>query len=200
MMLVEEQKNSFGQRILSRDGRWICSPRDPVKEAAEWCRRQKLVAEDRTAVVLGGGAGHHLLQLAAENSKLKILAVELDPTTLSSTEMFLQTNGLKQERVEIIDRASAEALICTQYDIVLNFRPAWAGFENQYMALYFQLTQNSASSLARAAEKNHMPLTGQVLKEKLSEIQFSLKDLDFQESEDPAKEVKFWRVLRELID
>ena len=188
------------QRIVNRDGRWLCSPRDPVKEADDWLRRQKIYAADRAAVVLGGGACHHLLNLLQAYPQMQFRVVELDQETQVAAEKYLRSQATETLRVQWLSKSQAEQLSCRDYDIVLNFRPAWAGFEGHYMELYFRLTQNSASSLARAAAENKLPLTSQILREKTSQVDFALKDLDFVESEAAVDEVKFWRTLRELVD
>ncbi len=197
---LEEHKTTDGLRTLSRNGRCLCSPRDPQKEAEEWLSRQKIHSEDRTVVVLGLGAGYHLIALVNKFPKLALKVIDLDDEIFQTTKSWIELLRQTSPQIQCYNHESAASLSCLEYDLVLNFRPAWAGLENQYMVEYFRLTQNSASSLARAAEENRLEVTSQGLKDKISSIDFSLKDLDFVGADGGNEEVKFWRALRELIE
>ena len=119
-MIVDFKEATFN--TASRDGRLLCSPRNPIKEATDWLSRQKITIEDRSVLVLGFGAGFHVRELQRQFSNLKIHILELDSHYVNSDYVF--TNNPKSE----------------DYDAILAFRPAWAGLEEKYLKYYLQLT------------------------------------------------------------
>ncbi len=107
---------------IERNGRLLCSPRNPIKEAADWVQRQKLTMQDETVLVLGFGAGVHIKELQKQFPNLKIEICELDPVFRNSEYHF------------------ANDLLAEKYDAILAFRPAWAGYEAEYLHHYLSLT------------------------------------------------------------
>lgn len=107
---------------IERNGRLLCSPRNPAKEAQDWLQRQKLSLHDRCVLILGFGAGFHVHELQTQFPNLQIEIFEFDPDFHNSKFHFV--HDLQSEK----------------YDAILAFRPAWAGFEAQYLQLYLKLT------------------------------------------------------------
>ena len=170
-------KNPNGQLIASRDGRLLCSPRDPVREANIWIEKQKLTGSDLDIAVLGAGAGHHInaIQNLCPNARITVL--ELDEDTLN----FFQTLPISQAVKCINETTEFEHIL---FDAILSFRPSWTGYEKKYLDVYFKLTQRDI----------------------LSEASFRLKGYDFDEADKRAttqnlneEDVKLWRVLREMV-
>lgn len=108
--------------ILERNGRLLCSPRNPQKEAQDWLLRQKVNEKDRTALVLGYGAGFHVQELQKQFPHLKIEIYEMDPK-------------LRDDQFHFVQNIEAN-----NYDVILPFRPAWAGYEKEYLSHYLRLT------------------------------------------------------------
>lgn len=164
-------KNSNGQLIASRNGRLICSPRDPEREAQAWLEKQKLTAQDRRVIVLGAGICHHINAIAKKFPDIKIEALELDRETFN----FLVSK--EKDSVLTALHASANTLQNNSYDAVLSFRPAWTGYEKEYLNIYFELTQREA----------------------ISEVSFKLKGAEFEKQLPLTDDDKIWKTLRELI-
>lgn len=119
-MIAESNEVTFN--TVSRNGRLLCSPRNPVKEAVDWLKRQNITSEDRSVLVLGYGAGFHVHELKKQFPNLNIHILELD-MNYNNVDFQFVTNPNMEE-----------------YDAILSFRPAWAGMEEKYLKLYLQLT------------------------------------------------------------
>lgn len=119
--MIENTSSQKFERI-ERNGRLLCSPRNPVKEASDWVQRQKLTGYDQNVLILGFGAGFHVVELQKQFPNLKIEIYEIDPDFRNSEFSFI--SDLHSEK----------------YDAILAFRPAWAGFEAQYLQQYLHLT------------------------------------------------------------
>jgi len=191
MSRIERHETSEGEISLSRNGRWLCSPRGPLAEARNWVTRQLVQVEDKVVLILGGGAGYHATLLQEQYPRTEFRVVEIDNEIPDlGNRGTLQWLTIEQ----------ALSLGCENYNLVLNFRPAWGGIEAQYMNLYFKLTQNSPESLSVVARNMGKVLTAESLERKNLGIDFSLKDLSFHDSDSDAAEVKMWKALRELIE
>jgi hypothetical protein len=119
------------KRKVERDGRALCSRRDPVKEARDWVARQRLFPFDRTVVVLGFGAGYHLEELRRSKPELKIFVYELDPDLSSS---------ISEQGFEQLLEISSALESSLQPDVFLSFLPSWVGYEVQYEKAFEQAT------------------------------------------------------------
>jgi hypothetical protein len=131
-------------QILSRDGRLLCSPRNPVKEAIDWVDRNRTLIEAANAVaVVGIGAGHHIQFLEESYPQKKLLVFDID-----SKFSFINKN-FKSEVVLGIDadhlRAS-NAEFFGQWPVVLAFRPAFQPMERQYVHFWMKLAQRDQST------------------------------------------------------
>jgi hypothetical protein len=164
-------KNPKDQTIASRDGRLICSPRDPIAEAKSWLVSQKLNQNDKRILVLGAGVAHHIQAAAQELPNSKIDVIELD----RETHDYARKNNSYTGQVNFY--SNIEEVTGNTYDAILSFRPAWTGYEKEYLEIYLDKTDRSA----------------------LSEISFKLKNADFDENKSQDEEAKLWKTLRELI-
>jgi hypothetical protein len=164
-------KNINSQTIASRDGRLLCSPNNPFKEAKAWLKNQKLTLDDTKVLVLGAGVAHHVYELIEKFPQITIDVLELDEETnelyLKSSELLKRTSVYKNK----------EDVINKTYDAILSFRPSWVGFESEYLLIYLMMTQRDLKS----------------------ELAFKLNSLDFAENQSHLAEVKIWKTLRELI-
>jgi hypothetical protein len=192
MSSLSIQINDRGQKVISRDGRLMCSPRDPEKEAQSWMERQKIKASDSSVLVLGLGAAYHIHELRAQFPQLKIDVLELN----SDTSLALQDQFTGQNTVTLY--SSADELEQKQYDHILCFRPAWIQYESSYLEYFLRLTQKSDEAFLRAVRSEELPATASVLEKR--SIPFTLKDLNFIEADGADPEIKLWRCLRELVE
>lgn len=128
MSEIQIQQNSQSQNIVSRDGRLLCSPRNPVHEAQIWYSRQNLSNEDHNLLILGFGAGYHVQEVCRNHPKSNVFVLELDEETKSFANeyefKFISTQNLKNKN----------------FDAICPFRPAWQGFEKDYLSIFTELT------------------------------------------------------------
>jgi|GEM_PF-5256523 len=179
---------NFGTiEVPCRDGRLLCSPRNPEQEARHWLEQINLRSDDRDIVVVGLGAGHHVRILAASNPLLRVCVVELNAE--------LRQRFLPPASVRVLDPDSEIQKI----DYVVGFRPAWQAMEKDYLQVYVKLSQISRPAAQEAAEKAGLVLTAQRIQSLPDQVHFSLKALDFLEEDSAQQEVKIWRCLRELV-
>jgi len=64
---------------MKKNGKWLASSIDPVREAQQWSEAVRTTAETNvTIVVLGLGCGYHVAELLSSNPKSSLLVVECD--------------------------------------------------------------------------------------------------------------------------
>lgn len=157
-------------QILSRDGRLLCSPRNPIKEAIDWVDRNRSLIDVTNAVaVVGIGAGHHIQFLEESYPNKKILVFDIDSkysfiakTFKSEVVLGIDADHLRQQRSEFFE----------QWPVVLAFRPAFQPLERQYVHFWTKLAQRDQST-----------------KEKLL----------MGKGYESAEEAKIWLCLREFV-
>lgn len=113
--------------ILERDGRLLCSPRNPQKEAQDWLIRQKINSSDCRVLVLGFGAGYHVQELKNVFPNIRVDVLELD-------------QRLQREGFHFVKNPKHG-----EYNAILPFRPAWAGLETEYLKFFLELTGRGES-------------------------------------------------------
>jgi hypothetical protein len=131
-------------QILSRDGRLLCSPRNPVKEAIDWVDRNRSLIETTNAVaVVGVGAGHHIQFLEESYPNKKILVFDIDSKFSFMSRNFksevvlgIDADLLRTQRKDFFD----------QWPVVLAFRPAFQPMEKQYVHFWMKLAQRDQST------------------------------------------------------
>jgi hypothetical protein len=191
--LVSVYTNEHGHQVMSRSGRLLCSPRDPVREAQGWLSRQKIAASDQRILVLGLGAAYHLKELLVAYPQVQVHVLELNEETRMS-----QGEWLEQESTRVAVYSSVDALFKNNYNLILSFRPAWSQYEVPYVHALLFLTQKSDEALLQAAEAEGLAKTASLLKNR--QVPFTLKDLHFLGEDGSHTEIKVWRCLRELVE
>jgi hypothetical protein len=191
--VVSVYTNEHGHEVMSRGGRLLCSPRDPVREAQGWVSRQKIAVLDRHVLVLGLGAAYHLKELLVACPQAQIHVLELNEETIVS-----QSAWLEQESARIAVYSSAEILFKNNYNLILSFRPAWSNYEVPYVHALLFLTQKSDEALLQAAEAEGLAKTASLLRNR--QVPFTLTDLHFLGEDGSHTEIKVWRCLRELVE
>jgi hypothetical protein len=104
LISVEVARN--GSRVLKKNGRFLGSSIDPVREAATWTNKALAQAGARDAfVILGLGSGHHVAELLARRPNAPLIVVENDKDILSEalkicpqikrSQVVLETDVLK---------------------------------------------------------------------------------------------------------
>ena len=172
MSEVHSLEEFVGQLPPSRQGRLLCSPRDPQREAQRWLERITIRPDVEHLLLLGLGAGHQLLALHKAHPEKKITVFESNkalvemfqrqswshphPHPHSHSQLQVQVQLLTFESLS--EWASRPHQPQSQFNYqVLSFRPAWALQEHIYMDAYFYLTGRSETELQRqkAALQNH---------------------------------------------
>ncbi len=177
MNRIEWQINNHGDFVLLRDGKWLCSPREPWKEGLSWAQTQKIESFDKEIVVLGVGAGYHVRALnetlkaapwvvgAGRICNFHITCFELDPELIS----FWKGHDYQRFGFGIYPEAELDILESKKADLVLCFRPSWSGLEKKYMSVYVHL------------------------------IERVIKELNLNSSNGRDQKFKIWKALGELI-
>lgn len=127
-----------------RQGRLLCSPRDPDQEAARWISKQPLVTSDSHIVVLGFGAGFHIKSLRREYRALPMTVFESEQEIVE-----LATNQASTVDVQHLSSDNLARFVMQTRNpiLVLCFRPSWALREHLYMDAFLFLTARSESHL-----------------------------------------------------
>lgn len=126
-----------GMALPFRDGRSLCSVRDPLKEAKAWAQRASLTA--RTIFILGHGAGLHVEQLSHLAGARRLISIDFDRELKPEILLSPEESG----------NVIWQSLLCEHMEPgfqVLSFRPAWAGRENAFQRLEdFMLGRGTAT-------------------------------------------------------
>ena len=113
---------------LMRQGRPLCSRRDPVKEARDWLASLRILTSDKKVAVLGFGAGFHVRILQSEFPFLEVGILEFD-------------EQIQHQNPSFNFRSFQDLVNDSQIDMFLPFRPCWVGFEAKYQKSLMSLTQ-----------------------------------------------------------
>jgi hypothetical protein len=173
-----------GLVVPAVDGKPMCSSRDPEREAAQWLFSiENLIQPGSTVLVLGLGAGFHVRALLRKFPNTSVEVLELNPEIAAMHPQFAK-------------------LICTSCDnwseinterIILEFRPAWIGYESQYAQIQAELLHQTSHAFSMASKNAGLSFTA-------GAKDFQIKGLDWIFApENQSQEVKIWRALRELI-
>lgn len=181
--------------IITRRGLRLCSHRDPVREAQTWVRSLK-ESSGGAWIVLGIGAGYHLLELRKQNPQSLILAVDFDIATIKSIDSNFQTHILDPA----FDSSQVfEALIIPVLALgfrVISFRPSWAGLETHFARIENLL-------LGRHGECNPLIASDAGLKKSFfsvpENLEINIKSMTQDEPLQPSVRWRRLRALRELI-
>jgi hypothetical protein len=180
-----------GMIVPSKEGRLYCSRRDPVKESEKWYQdNERAIQSARQILVLGLGAGFHLLHFSPEQ---EIYVLELDQELI---DLFLSRELPIKPKIHFV--SSGAALDAT----VLEFRPAWLGKEDLYESLSLQFRNLTAASLRQMAEKKDLWVLAEALQApSLPEnLELTVKEIaNLFPLENQTQEAKIWRALRELV-
>lgn len=189
--LIRNIQIENGMVLPALEGRLFCSRRDPVKESEVWYQsNQRAIESAGPLVVLGLGAGFHLLQIDPDRD---VYVIELRPELI---EIFERRDLPVKPRIHFV--GSDFELEAT----VLEFRPAWMGIEEKYQALSRRLRAADGGSLQLMAEKKDLWVLSEVLNSSPwpKPMELSVKEITkLFPLENQTQEAKIWRALRELV-
>ena len=115
---------------LQRNGKFLCSSRDPIKEAKAWLQTYAhQLAKADTVVVIGCGAGFHLTELLNTYPKIVVEIIELEVALFEQwkkTDLRFQN----QQQVGLVQFSTAS--VCK---LILEFKPSWVDYEKEYQSI-----------------------------------------------------------------
>jgi hypothetical protein len=176
-----------GVAIPSLDGVVFCASRDPISEAQKWFKAiERSCEQHEEIVVLGLGAGFHLLPLLQLNKKIYVYEIQ---------SQLVHAWPLKEKIQFIPEDFQTQAL-------VLEFRPSWSGNEKKYTEISRRLRGNEALGLKRQAEMKDLWILAQALETSLipENLEISIKEIvGMIPIDNQSEEARMWRALRELV-
>lgn len=180
-----------GMIVPSLEGRLFCSRRDPVRESEAWfSNHSRLISDAESVLVLGLGAGFHLMQFERQR-KVHVLELRLE-----LIDLFLQRNLPCKPQIEFV------SVDTTLEATVLEFRPAWLGFEKEYTAVSGALRGVRKSRLVQVAERKDLWILAEALRNSPwpENMDLSVKEIEAAFAiENQTEEAKLWRALKELV-
>ncbi len=76
---ITTEKARSGHAVMKKNGKWLASSIDPVREAQQWSDTVRIsVEETETIIVLGLGCGYHVVELLKICPKSYLLIIECD--------------------------------------------------------------------------------------------------------------------------
>jgi hypothetical protein len=195
MFTIKYTNSRTGLLVPSINGNYLCSQVDPIREACRWLAIQSLQRHDMV-VVMGLGAGYHVLELAKAFPLKQIIAFELfdeliiqfarfggQPPNLSVTHFDSPESLLKEKLFEdmAINRIK-----------VVSFLPACQPALPAYQKMVQVVAGRTPDAFLRVSEIRGLP------KARLEQVKvdhmFSVKDICVHT---PNSQV--WLLLRELV-
>jgi hypothetical protein len=159
-------------RILTYEGRQLCSARDPLKEAKAWCDLvlapeglRRGTFEPSHYWVIGLGAGFHIAELAQRRSDSVISVVEWRPNLLESFTSW--GNGLRGQ-VLVENVQSAEDIFQTksfqiyglQFSSIFRYVPCLQGSELWSRTIESHLLGQSFEGFSRISQLMDIAVPG----------------------------------------
>jgi len=190
-----------GHLLPREDGQPLCSARF-AEEAALWVGKQDLAAA--TAVIVGLGAGFHVVEWLKVNTSSRAIVIEPRPALVRP---FLNANADIADRVDIHVIDSVEGLI--DHEVmsevadglppVLLFRPAFGSRGDLLEKFFATLTGRNRAGLAYFMRRFGMPADAEIADDGRL---LTIRDLGFVVDSAPEKTpyANAVRVLRELVN
>ncbi|GIL16783.1 MAG: hypothetical protein BroJett040_05340 [Oligoflexia bacterium] len=178
--------------VATREGRILCSPRDPLREAQRWIERQSRVQSKLPVIIVGIGAGFHVSEFAKQNPETQVYAFDLDPKMIENYQNNFQLY-LNLRLIGPNDLGSGLPV----FPYVFAFRAAWQGLESEFLSVYCLLkAETKESFLAQARDLGIQTVVNFKSQEAIT-IKSVGALLEGQSCE--QEEVKIWKCLRELV-
>ena len=200
-----------GQPVIQKNGRWLASSFDPVREAQAWAKKASLgVKHGESIFILGLGSGYHVAELAKLRSE-PFLVFENDELL---TEQALEICPEIRERSIIVDGDWTKLLENDTVRDQINgvYHIAKYGPSCQMSPEYFAQVENlliGRDPLTFLLQLKARPgIWGILDGEKVRSLgsaqsndPISIKTLQklFAENANGSKERQMWRVLEELV-
>lgn len=152
---------------FKRDGRFLHSQKDPLREAGLWVAGRPSLSKG-IVFVLGLGAGYHLREWHRQHPQLSLVACDFDDelfqaakiNPLSSFAQILNlpagVHGLKlaSSSAGQLDLDQNRLLLLDQGYSVVRFRPAWVGLEKEFAQIEDDLLDRSIDRIRMDLQVN----------------------------------------------
>lgn len=210
MTSIEKDVARSGHEVLKKDGRWLASSVDPIREAQQWAAqaaKQMDSTSSETAIVLGIGCGYHVAELASLRPRGTVLTIDCDGGLYKSALSFLPT--LKAEKIvvesdwlKLIDYSEVRDAVGGPYR-VFKHAPS-CQLEPDFFAAVerFLLGRDKLSFLVLLkARPEILALFDSDLLGGLEDEAISIKTLQkiFSSKSGANRERRLWKVLEELV-
>lgn len=191
-------------RLHSFDGLSLCSQRDPVREAQQWCDHVLVGGPEERYWVLGLGAGYHVQALAERCPKAVIAVIEFRKPILESfaswgAPLRGQVLATYVENPQDILTSREFELLGLSFPPVLSFMPALQGLEGKARQTEAHLLGKTAESFSIAAR--HFGFNLESSGQRLAGLeQFNIKTIDsLFDGQSATQERKIVSLMRELV-
>lgn len=210
MTSLERDVARSGHEVLKKNGRWLASSIDPLREARQWSRQVlKQIGPDstETAVVLGLGCGYHVVELASQRPRGSVLAIDCDREILEQALQFC--SALRSEKVviekdwlKLVDHAAIRDAVGGPYRI-FKHAPS-CSLEPEFFAAAERLLlgRDKLSFLVLLkARPEILALFDSNLLSEIKDEAVSIKTLQkiFAGKAGAGRERRLWKVLEELV-
>lgn len=212
MISVENARG--GQPVLKKEGRWLASSFDPVKEAMAWAKQAaQTLGPGDCLFVFGLGSGYHVAELAKILRRDRYLVIESDPEIarvvfdlipeIDESRVVIETDWIKLVNDDRFRDVLAGVYRYSKYGPSCQMSPEFYRFvENLLIGrdrISFLLQLKARPNIwalldpEKVAEFGSMTGSGGEL--------VSIKTLQklFSEKSNNQRERQIWRVLEELV-
>lgn len=198
--MIEWKLNDKSYTWARRDGRALCSSRDPLAEAAAWVSSLGLTGREIEVAVVGVGTAQHLFELRRQFSSLRILIFDSHEIDLSSAPLELATawDDFRQTSVQLHQGAEAAdfaAITLVRGPVVL-FRSACAPLD---LEIYGRLLGHDKREFVKACETYHFPELKAATAGVPADLAVNIKSLAQGSLAPSSTEEKLLASLRELV-
>ncbi|MCM2283006.1 MAG: hypothetical protein NDI61_14285 [Bdellovibrionaceae bacterium] len=206
--MISVETSRCGMPVITKDGRYLASSVDPVREAEAWahdCRAS--LGGVKAVAILGLGSGYHVRALMAQEPQLTILVIESDARVAEAVLRLMPEIPAKIVCVEsdwsqLLDHERARALTHIPF-VVARHAPSC-----QFDCLFYQRAEALILARDRAGFflqlRDRPALLRSVARDKLEAIPvgpISIKTVLDVLRPDSAeeREVLMWKILGELV-
>jgi trans-aconitate methyltransferase len=115
--MIEVEMSRSGHQVLKKDGRFLSSSFDPIKEAKTWVDRLAPQLENTLSVaLLGLGSGYHWRELKTRFPRIKVTVIEGDAGVFEKAlsihpELTMATVAIGEEVSDLLQLTAVHALL-----------------------------------------------------------------------------------------
>ena len=152
--MLEVITSQTNKPVLRRDGKFLASGYDPIKEAENflqpylaWCEQKPIL------IVFGAGSGYHLRMLAEMFPQKQIILFEVDQAVVKAVHELHPGLSFEHTSIitdELVSRLRAGAVLLRHY-------PSWTGREADFEAAWTRCKSSPIIEKAQRIENGPKP-------------------------------------------